>query len=1231
MISVYPSDVCGAKSLGAQAAPSQTDCILPPHAIEQMAKDKHSEAVKVGQYISKGLWNKLTLKQLQEQAKGKGISIARTKSDFLKLLKQQTGNDYSHLAGKELKAVIKQHKVAALRSKDELIDLLKTQVKQEQAPDFAAMPVSKLKDLAKEKGISLNLTKQETIDILDALEPGVDHSMLSGQSLIEAKKKFNLPVLKTKEHLVKALENQFKEDLGKKVVKEAVVQVSEETIKKEKSQIISLLDNIKVSADPGDYKTFLNSVKEAESYLGKPGLSVGDDFVKEKTADLAKKKAEFKAKIQAMSSKDLKNLAKETKVTHWQWGSKDDFVALFTETDDEAVQFAKNNIESKWAKWAEKHGKKPAAAKTPKPVEPPKAVKPKPVVPEKPHGDVAARFAHADEEWAALDKKKAFKFSKDARGELGGAHEKYIYVDSSGDEWMFKPMDAFVARGEEMGYRVARLIDPDAVEVRYIEMDGRAGSIQKLKKNLKTEASFRDISMRDISTDEIEALQREHVIDWLISNHDGHAKQFIRAADGRVYGIDKGQSFKFLGKDKLSISYHPNRVEAEPIYNTLFRAYRDGDVDIDLNAALKYIKRVEQIPDSEYLEIIKPYVEGRFGTGASAAKDEFYKLALERKNNIRRDFEKFYNDLHKSRHGKAFKFQDDVKTVRKLTEADEAMLREAHSMKGQGKALRIDVDDIEDQNVLVFAQKNVAGKEETVIQFKLRPDSQKKLLDALGEKGSAMKGLSPGDVLPEDNFYDQILSGVKTVNHHIDKGDFLFNQDTMENVKSLVSQLDDLAKHGKTASVRDMAKHYKKVCEDVLDGAADSKKITYKFNQYKAKKSLIEKEAKPAPGSKAEFRFQKTSIKMDQRQCRNGEIKVVKSDADLNTIFGNSRFSRGVQYRVELDDGVVMDYRPWDAANPYAVQGQAEIRVTGKIADPEKFEKILDKLEQLGINSVPASAEDAELMYLQKQAYLLKKDTSPAWKKMVNKLDSSNSTKNERIQAMRKYWSDELGVEDVSKISGYDPVGHYELGFKDLSKRAGYRHQMRFDITDEMLDRDLKGYGLYHNVTDGGGMEELVKSVLENNGNMVSTVEKIRIGVKPGGMSPVADMDTGGATYFFTRIRKLPTGERGSSGLYFKKRLLRRMDAITYDHDAFGKVKGEYVRNKRKVTLQDYKRLASGGRSDETIFKYTVSLLDEIDVIKTKSAAQKKRLIELFKKHGHSRFPDGRRVEDVVI
>ncbi|HPI77006.1 MAG TPA: phage head morphogenesis protein, partial [bacterium] len=1040
------------------------------------------------------------------------------------ILKQKTGADYSHLGGKELKALLKQHKIAALRSKDELIDLLKAKAAHEHGPDFASMPVSKLKELAQEKGISLNLTKREVIAMLDALEPGVDHSLLSGQALIDAKVKFNIPVLKTKEHLVKALEKSFKEELGKKVVKEAAVQVAEETVKKEKEMILSLLDNVKVSVDPKDYKTFLAAANDAEAFLGKGGLSVGDDYLKEKIAELAKKKAEFKAKIEAMSAKQLKDLGKQTKASHWQWGSKDDFVTLFTETDPAAIKAAKDSIDLKWAKWAEKHGKKPAGTPATKPTPPPvpkPAPKPAPpptaVVLEKPHTDIAGGFKKLDADWDALDKGGIFKYSRDAKS-LGGAHEKYIYVDRRGDEWLFKPNDAFVARGEEMAYRVGRLIDPDAVEVRYVELGGRQGSIQRLVKYVKHEGTFRDIPIHKMTSVEIEAVQREHIIDWLISNHDGHAKQFVRAADGKIYGIDKGQAFKFLGKDKLNIAYHPNSMEAEPLYNTLFRAYKSGDVDIDLQAALKYIRRVERIPDSEYMEIIRPYVDGRFGAKASAAKDEFCKLALARKNNIRRDFESFYNELHKTRHSAEFRFSDDVKAVRKLSKEDELLLREAHEMKAQGKTLQLDVDDIEDQNALVFTQRNIQGKEETVIQFKLRPDSEKKFLDALGEKGAASRSLSHGDVLTEDTFYDKILAGVKTVNHHIDSGDFAFNKDKLDEIRKLIPDLEKLAKTGKTASVRDMAAEYLKVSEAALEAAKNKTKYPGKLNQYAAKKHLIDQEAKPDPKA-ADFRFQKTDIKIDQRQCRGGEIHVVKSDADLNKIFGKSSgFNRGVQYRVELDDGVVMDYRPWDSANPYAIQGQVEIRVVGKVADHNSFESILDRLERLGINSVPASVEDAEIMYLQKQAYVLKKDASAAWKKMGQKLDSSNATKSERIQAMRKFWLDELGVDDVTKIPGYDPVGRYELGFNAPARRAGYRHQIRFDITDEMLEKDLKGYGLYHNVTDGGDIEDLVKSVLENNGNMVSTVEKIRIGVKPGGMSPESDMRSGGATYFFTRI-----------------------------------------------------------------------------------------------------------------
>jgi len=72
----------------------------------------------------------------------------------------------------------------------------------------------------------------------------------------------------------------------------------------------------------------------------------------------------------------------------------------------------------------------------------------------------------------------------------------------------------------------------------------------------------------------------------------------------------------------------------------------------------------------------------------------------------------------------------------------------------------------------------------------------------------------------------------------------------------------------------------------------------------------------------------------------------------------------------------------------------------------------------------------------------------------------------------------------------------------------------------------MKGYGLYQRLTNGEDLQSFIDTVLENNGAMVITVEKLRAGIPVGGMSPEADMDAGGATYFFTRIKKLPTTGR---------------------------------------------------------------------------------------------------------
>ena len=172
----------------------------------------------------------------------------------------------------------------------------------------------------------------------------------------------------------------------------------------------------------------------------------------------------------------------------------------------------------------------------------------------------------------------------------------------------------------------------------------------------------------------------------------------------------------------------------------------------------------------------------------------------------------------------------------------------------------------------------------------------------------------------------------------------------------------------------------------------------------------------------------------------------------------------------------------------------------------------------------------------------------------------------------------------------------------------------------------MKGYGLHHALTNGEDLPSCIDSVLGNSGAMVSTVEKMRAGIPVGGMSPASDMGTGGASYVFTRIRKLPTaGRLKQTGLYFKKRLLRRQDAISYNHDAFGKVAGDdYVSSHRASTLAEWKQYARNS-SNETIFKHSITLLDNIEVIVVGSERERLRLLEVFRKRQVAELPDGRR------
>jgi len=147
-----PSTHIYAWAMAIQAASKQSnyDCILVPSEIADMAAKKHGESIKVGTAVSQGAFDKLTMKQLQKLAQSNSISIARTKKDFIKLLKPlEPDVDLESLKGAQLKVLIKKHKIGALHSKEELIALLKNKLaikaKQEVGKELAAKQVKVLK------------------------------------------------------------------------------------------------------------------------------------------------------------------------------------------------------------------------------------------------------------------------------------------------------------------------------------------------------------------------------------------------------------------------------------------------------------------------------------------------------------------------------------------------------------------------------------------------------------------------------------------------------------------------------------------------------------------------------------------------------------------------------------------------------------------------------------------------------------------------------------------------------------------------------------------------------------------------------------------------------------------------------------------------------------------------------------------------------------------------------
>lgn len=224
---------------------------------------------------------------------------------------------------------------------------------------------------------------------------------------------------------------------------------------------------------------------------------------------------------------------------------------------------------------------------------------------------------------------------------LGGAFEKDFWQAPDGTVWLVKPETGTAllkSHADEVASKLGSIIRPEGtIEARIVTLpDGTKGSAQRFIAGMKSKV------VSELTPDEIRSIQREQVLDWLIGNHDAHAKQFLFGDGGTVYGVDKSQAFKFYGKDLLSPTYHPNSQENAPIYNLLFERAKKGSLVLDPQAIEGTLLKARSIPDASLREIVRPYAEARFGKGIEAEK--LLDQIVARKKAIVEDFSKLYSD-----------------------------------------------------------------------------------------------------------------------------------------------------------------------------------------------------------------------------------------------------------------------------------------------------------------------------------------------------------------------------------------------------------------------------------------------------------------------------------------------------------------------------------------------------------------------------------------------------------
>lgn len=242
---------------------------------------------------------------------------------------------------------------------------------------------------------------------------------------------------------------------------------------------------------------------------------------------------------------------------------------------------------------------------------------------------------------------------RDEQGKLTG--NEFLFKEATNCIGMSKPDGAVVT--EEASSLQQYLRGNLSIEAKCLR-DGNnkvVGSIQrKVQKfdggvDLFKWQAQGDLSVGEPSQVTKDDLMNEHTLDWILCNFDTKGENFINQAGGHIISFDKEASFNTLlqeGSRKMSYTFKPHSNDT--IYNVMFAAYAQGKIDLNLDANMKSIQKMEQMDPNEFINMFRNTLDTKYGVGTQD-RAQAEQLLRDRHRDLRRTYREFYTTLIQER------------------------------------------------------------------------------------------------------------------------------------------------------------------------------------------------------------------------------------------------------------------------------------------------------------------------------------------------------------------------------------------------------------------------------------------------------------------------------------------------------------------------------------------------------------------------------------------------------